>query len=489
MSVFDPDGTRLPIKIDSTTNGEFVPSPLPKVNRVANAAALTRADDIRKSLGVSRRDFLVSTTGAAATLMTFNEVHAAAGARGGYFDLPREAAYEMAAADSVLKGSEFVFDIQGHHVSPIAKWKNPGISWAMLFKQIPGAQCAPPEKLGQYGHLDCIGRDAFVKELFLDSDTSMGVLTFVPTTEDNMPLSTAEAQATKQIVDALDGSERLLLHGRVIPNLPGDIARMPELLKTWKIAAWKTYTQFNEGWWLDDDKTGIPFLEAVRSSGQKLVCVHKGLPLPPMGDQLQFSRSDDVGRAAKKFKDITFIVYHSGYDDTIKEGPFVPGSGKGGVDSLVQSLLDNGIAPNSNVYAELGTTWRTVMKDPDQTAHVLGKLIKYVGEDRVVWGTDSIWYGSPQDQIQALRAFQISDEFCEKYGYAKLTPQIKAKILGLNAAVPYKIQPKTLQRKAANDALAKWKAAYAEQPDPSFMTFGPKTRGEFLRFWKSGGHT
>jgi predicted TIM-barrel fold metal-dependent hydrolase len=279
------------------------------------------------------------------------------------------------------------------------------------------------------------------------------------------------------------------VHGRVIPNLPGDIARMPELLKTWKIAAWKTYTQFNEGWWLDDEKTGLPFLEAVRSSGLKLVCVHKGLPLPPMGDQLQFSRSDDVGRAAKRFKDITFIVYHSGYDDTIKEGPFVPGSGKGGVDSLVQSLIDNGIAPNTNVYAELGTTWRTIMKDPDQTAHVLGKLIKYVGEDRVVWGTDSIWYGSPQDQIQALRTFQISDEFCEKYGYAKLTPQIKAKILGLNAAVPYKIQPKNLQRKASNDALSKWKAAYAEQPDPSFMTFGPKTRGEFVRFWKMGGHT
>ena len=79
MSVFDPDGTRLPIKIDSTTNGEFAPVPLPEVNRIANATALTRADEISKSLGVSRRDFLVSSTGAAATLMTFNEVHASAG--------------------------------------------------------------------------------------------------------------------------------------------------------------------------------------------------------------------------------------------------------------------------------------------------------------------------------------------------------------------------------------------------------------------------
>jgi hypothetical protein len=88
-------------------------------------------------------------------------------------------------------------------------------------------------------------------------------------------------------------------------------------------------------------------------------------------------------------------------------------------------LLDNGIAPNSNVYAELGSTWRTVMGDPDQSAHVIGKLLRYVGEDRVVWGTDSIWYGSPQDQIQAFRLFQISDEFCDRYGYPKLTAQIK----------------------------------------------------------------
>ena len=61
-----------------------------------------------------------------------------------------------------------------------------------------------------------------------------------------------------------------------------------------------------------------------------------------------------------------------------------------------------------NVYAELGSTWRFVMRDPDQAAHLLGKLLKTFGEDRVLWGTDSIWYGSPQDQIQAFRAFQIS---------------------------------------------------------------------------------
>jgi uncharacterized protein len=56
------------------------------------------------------------------------------------------------------------------------------------------------------------------------------------------------------------------------------------------------------------------------------------------------------------------------------------------------------------------------MRDPEQAAHVLGKLLRHVGEDNVLWGTDCIFYGSPQDQIQAFRAFRISAEFQERYG-------------------------------------------------------------------------
>ena len=73
------------------------------------------------------------------------------------------------------------------------------------------------------------------------------------------------------------------------------------------------------------------------------------------------------------------------------------------------------------------------MRDPDGAAHALGKLIKYCGENNVLWGTDSIWYGSPQDQIQAFRTFQISPELRAQHGYAEMTPALRAKIFGLNA--------------------------------------------------------
>jgi hypothetical protein len=108
--------------------------------------------------------------------------------------------------------------------------------------------------------------------------------------------------------------------------------------------------------------------------------------------------------------------------------------------------VDNGIGKGGNVYAELGSTWRSVMSDPTQAAHVLGKLLKQFGADNVVWGTDSIWYGSPQDQIQAFRAFEITKELQEQYGYPALTQQVKEKILGKNSAKIYKTKsskPKT----------------------------------------------
>ena len=89
------------------------------------------------------------------------------------------------------------------------------------------------------------------------------------------------------------------------------------------------------------------------------------------------------------------------------------------------------MGPNQNVYAELGSTWWTIMRDPTQASHVLGKLLRYVGEDNVLWGTDCIFYGSPQDQIQTFRSFEISSEFQERYGYPELTRERKAKILGL----------------------------------------------------------
>ncbi|MDJ0928738.1 MAG: amidohydrolase family protein [Gammaproteobacteria bacterium] len=485
-SRYDPDGSRLPIKVDTTTNGEFAPRPLERHSRAANALAAAQAGDLAKRAGVSRRDFLTSSCGAAATLLAFNEAHAAFGKTGGFFDLPQVAALEPAAARPLLAGAEFIFDIQGHHVNPLDRWRAPHMNTAIGLQFMPHGRCAYLDPDTEFGHVQCFTGQAFVKEMFLDSDTDMAVLTFTPTSYEDMPLTDDEAAATRELVDTLEGNHRLLVHGRVVPNIDGDIQRMPGLKEQWDVSAWKTYTQASvdgsEGWWLDDEEHGAPLIDMARETGVRVICIHKGLPLPTKfmtKNNRLYGGCRDVGRAAKQNPDIDFIVYHSGYDIKEKDGPFVPGDHRIGADSLIQSLIENEIPPNSNVYAELGTTWRYLMRDPEEAAHVMGKLFQYVGEDRVVWGTDCIWYGSPQDQIQAFRTFQIAEEFRDKFGYPEITPELRAKVFGLNAAGPYGISLDEI-RQRARDPVERARENYRHEADPTFLTYGPKTRREFL---------
>ncbi|MGH8695048.1 MAG: hypothetical protein ACREVS_01070, partial [Burkholderiales bacterium] len=163
----DPEGTRLPIKLDTTSNGEFVPVALSPANRHANHLAHEAATRNARRVGLSRRNFLVSTCGAASTLLAFNTANAAAGKRGGWFDLDAEAALEPQLAQARLGGKgEFIFDVQGHFVDPTGAWvKN---APADAFKWSPKAGCALAKEPGPRSHLRCLGPEEFVKDVFLD---------------------------------------------------------------------------------------------------------------------------------------------------------------------------------------------------------------------------------------------------------------------------------------------------------------------------------
>ena len=455
----DPDGIRLPIKLDTTTNGEFSPLPLEPTDLLANKLAQEQASINAKRSGMNRRQFMVSACGAASTLLAFNKANAAALRVGGSFDIPADAVVDPKLAATKLEGREFIFDVQGHFI---------------------GNHALPPG--------DRRGADNFVKDIFLDSDTDMMVLSFVPSTRATEPVTIQEADAVRKIVDKMEGTHRLLLHGRVSPNQAGDIDGMDELAERWGVSAWKCYTQWGpkgKGFFLSDEDTGIPFIEKARSLGVKVIAIHKGIPFGSIS--YQHSLCDDIGVVAKRYPDVNFLIYHSGWEPGKDERAYA--NKASGVDSLVNSLIVNNIAPNSNVYAELGSTWRGIMRNPDSAAHTLGKLFKYVGQDNVVWGTDSIWYGSPQDQIQAFRTFQISEQFQEQYDYPKMTPELRAKVFGLNAMKPYGISTKEVILRASSDEIAKQKIAYQENRNPHFLTFGPKTRREFLQLQRLHGNS
>ena len=482
------DAPELPIKLDSTSNGEFAPVPLDPSLQHANTLAAEWAQRFARRLNQSRRSFLMSACGAASTLLAFNAAHARAGRDGGFFQVSQESALEPQLAAAELAKKEFIFDVQGHFVNPTGAWTKALPADARPLAMMPNAKCELSKEPGERSYLNCLSGEQFVKDVFLDSDTDIMVLSFVPSTREGEPLTIEEALATRDIVDKLEGTKRLLLHGRVNPNQKGDVEDMERLAKL-GIVAFKTYTQWGpdgKGFFMTDD-VGIAFVERARQLGVHNIAIHKGLAFGPKS--YEHSTSRDIGPIAKRFPDMNFLIYHSGYVVDKDEGPYDP-KRTDGIDALITSVIQAGVKPNSNVYAELGSTWRFLsMRDPTSAAHALGKLFKYIGEDNVLWGTDSIWYGSPQDQIQAFRTFQIGESLREKHGYPTITPQLRAKVFGLNAAKPYRLKPSEIRRDTDRDAVARSRVAYAEAPNPSFATYGPRTRREFLnlRKWQGVG--
>lgn len=469
----------LPIRMDSTSNGEFMPRPLPTHLRAANRDAAERLEANARKVGLDRRRFMAGLTGAATTLLAFNRAFAAHGHQGGSFMVPPAAGLDGEAAQAALASDDLIFDVQTHLVDPQGPWRrNAGRAFERVLAWWPQGTC------GEEDPTDCYGADHFIREIFLDSDTDLAVLSFVPTPEPYNSLSLEEADRVRRLIDRLDGDHRLLLHAMVLPNLPPHEAQldgMSAAASRWPIAAWKVYTQWGpdgKGWALDDPAIGIPFIERARALGVRTICIHKGLSLPRMSPA--HADCADVGRAARLFPDVNFIVYHSGFETRHREGPYAADGPVAGIDSLVRSLQDAGLPPNGNVYAELGSTWRMVMRDPDQAAHALGKLLRHVGENNVLWGTDSIWYGSPQDQILALRSFAISEAFQERFGYPALDRALKRKIFADNALPVYGLKRENLRRRAQNDAVQQARQVYEPNRQPGFQTYGPTDRRGFL---------
>ncbi len=464
---FDPEGRRLPIKLDSTSNAEYAPIPLERRNVHANALAQADVSTNAKRVGLKRRDFLVTAAGAATTLLAVNRANAGAGNKAGFFDVDDAAGLDVARADSVLGKKEFIFDVQGHYVPPQV---------AASTKR----ECSKFDYVSR-DYMRCLGADDFVKDVFLDADTDMMVLSFVPSRRDAEPLTIEEADATRRIVDELEGTQRLLIHGRVNPNQDGDIDGMDELAEKYGVSAWKTYTQWGpdgKGFYLTDD-IGLRFIENARRLGVKNICIHKGIPFGRQS--YEHSLCADVGPVARLFPDVNFLIYHSGWIPGAPEGPYDPARNEG-LDGLIRSVEEAGLGKDSNVFAELGSTWRGLMRDIDSAAHAIGKLVQHLGENNVLWGTDSIWYGSPQDQIQAFRTFQISEDLREQHGYAAMTDELRANIFGINALKPYALSIEEAKRRASEDIVQRRRANYAERRDPHHLTFGPKTRREFLSF-------
>jgi predicted TIM-barrel fold metal-dependent hydrolase len=293
----------------------------------------------------------------------------------------------------------------------------------------------------------------------------------------------------KEIVDRLGGSPRLVIHANVRPEEGMvELDAMAEDAMRFPVAGWKTYPPAMTGNGLDNDRYGPPFIERARQTGIRVIASHRGIG-DDNGDWNGRYSPRDVVVAAKAAPDIKFLIYHSGWQSGVAEDhPFnMAEAAPRGIDRLIKAVVDAGLGPNSNVYAELGTTWFSLMSNMNQAAHAIGKLLKYLGPDRVLWGTDSYNNGGPQPQIAAFRAFQIPKSMQDMYGYPALTPEVKRKIFGLNGAAVYSVDPAVVRQKIKQDQIAAIVLARREDPRRFPRPHGPRTRREYLAFLRWSG--
>jgi hypothetical protein len=181
-------------------------------------------------------------------------------------------------------------------------------------------------------------------------------------------------------------------------------------------------THYAEGmpsaWRMDDEEIAFPVLEKCQELGVDLVAVHKGVPLGLQS--MERTHSWDMDRAAENFPDLNFIIFHVGL-------PFI--------DELCWQLTRY-----PNLYTSLAATVNLISRAPRQFAEILGKLLFWCGQDKIVYGSEApIWH--PQWALEAFWNFEMPQDLVEGYGYPQLDETAKRKILGQNLRRLHALDP------------------------------------------------
>jgi uncharacterized protein len=463
----DDDAPFLPFPIYDVSNEEWCPGP-PSPAQMRAGEVLTREVEWRaRKLGLSRRQLLRSAAGTATAFWAVNVAYGLP-TEGGDAPLPvsREETLDAAAAGERLARQYFVMDVQLHHVD----LSDPRFSEQQVAHLNSCFRFLPPKLRCTPEGLALLSQANLVKEVFLDSETDVGIISGVPSA---IILGPKTMAATRDLVNEITGSRRCLSQAVCAPLMPPGSDRSIDTLefqrRSLDAVAIKLYT-YDGGWWLDDEKVSYPMLEEAARLGFKIINVHKGIPL---GNDT-YVATRDLPKVLRDWPQLTFVVYHSGY--------FHNRPGKE-MDDFMATLAILGPAEKSHLYSEIGTSFALAFtRSPEKAAHLVGSLLKELGPRRILWGTDSIWWGTPQWQIDAFKALTIPESMQEEFGYPALTDEVKARILGLNAAELYGISVPEVAPVARADKVESLRAAQADGGvGRTYSVYGLRTRREFLQ--------
>ncbi len=471
-----------PIPTQVVSSDEFFP--LPQTERQKKVAACLDAlgETHGRRNGLSRRQFFKTAAGMATAFAAMNEVYGPL-----YAIAPAEAASVDAAAQlAQAKSGQFIMDVHTHFLRDDTRLMN-----FVRAREAVGRSGWNPALAGKPQTIDDLKFPNWFKEVYLDSDTKVALISGSGSEEPLDWFLTNEMKyAARERLNKESGTRRCLSHAIFMPGMPGWLDQVDKELATLKPDSWKGYTvgdntnkQLSQHpWRMDDEKLVYPFYEKILKAGSNIVCVHKGL-YPPSTEQqfphlVKYATVDDVGKAAKDWPQIRFVIYHSAYR-------WASGANAGAglkqfedtgrvewVSDLAEIPVKFGV---SNVYADLGQIFaQTTVIEPRLCAALMGMLVKGMGADHVVWGTDAVWTGAPQWQIEALRRLEIPEDMQKKHGYKPLGASdgpVKTAIFGANSAKMYNYDIK--RAGLETDRVTAMKAEYEKNGrDPSNLRYG-----------------
>lgn len=485
------DALRSPIPTQMVSNGEYLPHPQTQKQKRVEARIIELADQASSKLGISRRQFLSSSGGMAAAFLAMNDVF------GRFFNVsPIEMLEPRAFAANGAPPNLFVFDDQLHTIR--SSRTGPGNALRAIAQGLH-SNLNPldlPDELGRVNFpwnpalagLPNLNENfhlvQFMKDVYLDSQVTVGVMSNntsaavpgegggtrppknITESEAGEFLTAPQTIAVRDWVNKIAGSTRMLAHGQLFPGVAGseNLDYMQWQIDELKPDSWKGYNvafsakadtdpeSLMRRWRMDDETLAYPMYELIAANRHMLkthpgffnICIHKGLRTGVL-PQAELGHPEDIPKAARDWPDFNFVYYHACLRPAfwVLDSWNEVQSGKlreGVPDILWTTEMAVLSAPFRNVYAEIGTTFAsTVITFPTVCAHILGQCMKFMGEDNIVFGSDAVWYGSPQWQIEALWRFEIPDELRRQYGYPELTQSAKRKILGLNSARLYRL--------------------------------------------------
>ncbi len=471
-----------PIPTQIVSSDEYLPTPQTADQRQVEARLKDLGGRLAKHQGLSRRAFFRTAAGMASAFVAMNEVY------GPIFQVSKaEAAMpDMAAQRAQALKGQFVMDTHTHFLRDDTRLTN-----FIAAREAVGRSGWNPQLQGRPQTIEDLKFGNYFKEIYLDSDTKVALISGSPSeVAEDWFLTNEMAVEAREKVNREAGTKRLLAHAMFTPGYPNWLENLDRALEL-KPDSMKGYTVGDNThketsrypWRMDDEKLTYLAYEKFVKAGIKNVCVHKGLFSDATEKRFPHLRPyadvRDVGKAAKDWPQLNFIIYHGAYrhvggDPAQAMAEFDTTGRSSWVSDMADIPAQYGV---TNVYADLGQLFaHSTVSQPRLCAALMGIMIKGMGADHVIWGTDAVWTGSPQWQIEGLRRLEIPEDMQKKHGFAPLGAAdgpVKTAIFGENVARLY-----GYQRTAGLDRFDRLKAEYDERgARPSNRRYGFVTAG------------